>query len=72
MIKWIINLFRSKDRLSDQWLYEHTYKEASEGWKDAPRWRFPSEVTEQARLERKRKISIVRAKITENKEQRRA
>lgn len=71
MMKWISRLFRPKNRLSDQWLYEQAQKETCEGW-EGPRWRFPAEVAEQNRLERKRRISMVRTKLAEEKDQRRA
>lgn len=69
-IKWLLNLFRNKDlSVSEKWLVEHDIKEASEGW-TGPRWRFPAEIAEQKRLERKLRMSIVRSKISEEKERR--
>jgi hypothetical protein len=62
MLKWILRLFHRKDTMSSQWLYEQSAKEAGEGWTDGPRWRFPAEIVAQERLERKRRMSLVKEK----------
>ncbi len=55
LIKSIFNLFRSKDRVSNAWLYDQATKECAEGW-EGPRWRFPAEIIDaQIRTEKERR-----------------
>ena len=70
MLKWLKRLRRSKDLyVSQDWLIEQSQQESIEGWV-GPRWRFPAERVEQNRIERRRRISLVRSKDIEAKENR--
>lgn len=62
LIKWIWRKITGKTelRVSEKWLTENDIKEASEGWTDGPRWRFPAEIVEEKRLIRKKNLSLVK------------